>query len=210
MNKNLTLYLFLTIFFSCSQKEKVAKPSIIDSNIYAVFENGTQKQLTFNNSDSDPILLKDQDIIIFTRSESNVAFDYKKLMKVNVHDLSETVITDQKPFGDGLDGSHYIFNLNSPRLSLDKKYVLFTTEKYATGNLLVKVNINTGVWTELFTAETFEELSKEPYTGYFLVGQSVIEAHGRDIYYRLVNDSGQIIKKFSNEESMLQFRSKIK
>ncbi len=191
--------------------EKYAKTSIKGNNIYAVNENGTEKQLTFNGTDTDPILIKNEGVVIFVRNEGKGDAMRKKIMKVNLQDLSETTLTDQKPYEDGLEGSHDIFNVYSPILSLDGKSILFVTEKWATGNQLVKVDINTGKWVELFPAETFEQLDMEPYHGYFLAGQSAIESgKGRDIYYRLLNDSGRIIKKFSDEESMKQFRAGLK
>ncbi|MEK7523902.1 MAG: hypothetical protein AAB588_02610 [Patescibacteria group bacterium] len=210
MKNILTIIILTFLLTSCSNTDKPARTYLKDKNIYAINENGTEKQLTFNGTDSGPILIKDNGTVIFVRTESNGSTTRKKLMKVSIKDLVESVLTDQKPYIDWIEGSHDIFNIDSPTLSLDGKYVLFIVEKWATANELVKVDIKTGQWTELFTAESFEELGKEPYKGYFLAGQSDIEDRGRDIYFRLLNDSGRIIKKFGDEESMKEFRAVLK
>jgi hypothetical protein len=210
MKNILTFILLLNLVTSCSNGYEPAKSFLKGHNVYVVSETGAEKQLTFNGTDSDPILLKDEGIVIFVRAESNGPTTRKKLMHVNVHDLKEAMLTDQKPYEDGNNGSHDIFNIHSPTLSTDSKDILFITEKYVTGDQLVRVNIETGEWTELFTAQSFEQLDKDPYKGYFLVGQSDIEDRGRDIYYRLVTDKGEIIKKFRDEESMKEFKTGLK
>ncbi|MCX8471896.1 MAG: hypothetical protein ORN55_08960, partial [Chitinophagaceae bacterium] len=204
------LIIVAIILTSSSNAEMTAKTYLKENNIYIITKNGTEKQLTFNSTDSDPIFIEDQDIVIFVRSEGPEEALRKIIMKVNIKDLSESVLTDKKPFEDALTGTHDIYNIYSPTLSLDGKYILFVTEKYVTGSQLVKVEINTGKWIELFSAESFEQIDKAPYKGYFLAGQSVIEDHGRDIYFRLINSSGRIIKKFRDEESMKQFKAGIK
>ncbi|NOS90950.1 MAG: DUF4339 domain-containing protein [Cyclobacteriaceae bacterium] len=188
-------------------------------NVYALFPNGIKKQLTFNQTDSDPILLPDKEQIIFVRSEarrkvkelffSNDEINYKvkKVMLVNVNDSRESVLTDQKLYEDGQDGTHEILKIDNPVLSLDKNYLMFVTEKYATGSELVMVNLKTGVWTELFTAEWFEQIDKEPYKGYFFAAQSIVGDKGRGIYYRLVDTTGQVIKEFSDKENLDKFKS---
>lgn len=181
-----------------------------DKNVYVVFTDGTKKQLTFNQTDSDPILLPDNEQIVYVRNQNKNGYDTKKIMLVNINDLKESVLTDQKPYKDGLDGTSDILRVDNPVLSIDGEYLLFTTEKYATANQLVKVNLKTGIWTDLFSAETFEQIDKGPYKGYFLVEQSAIEDRGRDIYNRLINESGEISMKFSDRESMIEFRNKIK
>ncbi len=131
-------------------------------------------------------------------------------MKVNIEDGKENIISDQKPYEDGLEGTTNIINIYSPTLSLDGKSVLFITEKWATANELVKVDLESGKWTELFTAESFEQINKEPYKGFFLVSQSDIGEEGRDIFFRLVDDKGKIVKKFKDEQEMKEFRAGLK
>ncbi|MCE3229389.1 MAG: hypothetical protein K0S32_3940 [Bacteroidetes bacterium] len=181
-----------------------------NKNVYVAFEDGTEKQLTFNGTDNDPILVKDEGLVVFVRDDINPAVQRKQLMCVNIDDLSESVITQKKPFEDGLEGTTDILNIINPTLTPDGKEILFVTEKYATANELVQVNIKTGMWTDLFTAESFEQINSGQYKGFFFAAQSDIGENGRDIFYRLVNDSGTIIKKFSDEEAMNAFRKEMK
>jgi hypothetical protein len=208
--KNLLAFVTLILLWASCNTEKAAKVFERDKNIYVAFTNGKEKQLTFNQSDSEPILVDDKGIVIFVRSQGSYNYNQpKKIMKVNIKDLSESIITDQKPFKN--EWGKQIYQIKSLTLSLDKKAVMFTTEKYATGSALVKVNIESGEWSEMFSAETFEIIDKGEYKGYFLAAQSDVEdGMGRDIYCRLLNDSGRIIKKFSDEESMKSFKNSLK
>ncbi|MBX3164722.1 MAG: hypothetical protein KF900_09590 [Bacteroidetes bacterium] len=213
MKTNIMKYILtiisLTLIWSSCSKDKAAKTFERDKNIYIALTNGKEKQLTFNQSDSDPILVADKRYVVFVRSQgSRYNHQTKKIMKVNIDDLAESIITDQKPYKD--EWGKQMYQVQSLTLSLDKKFILFTTEKYATGSQMVKVNLDNGEWTEMFSAEVFEIIDKGKYKGYFLAGQSTIEDYGRDIYYRLLNDSGRIIKKFSDEESMRAFKNELK
>lgn len=208
--KQILTFITLTLLWTSCSSDKAAKAFERDKNIYLALTNGKEKQLTFNQTDSEPILVDDKGYVVFIRSQGSAYNNQtKKIMKVNIGDLAESVITDQKPYKD--EWGKEIFHVGSLTLSLDKKSVLFTTEKYATGSQMVSVNLDNGEWTEKFTAETFEIIDKGEYKGYFLAGQSDIEeGMGRDIYFRLLNDSGRIIKKFSDEESMRTFKNGLK
>lgn len=217
---------FTAIFVSCSSpnqkeitqetlplKEVINTPAKTfekNRNVYVAFVDGTEKQLTFNASDHDAILIKDEGLVVFVRDDNTPEAQRKKLMRVSISDLSESVITETTPFQDGLEGPNYILNIINPTLTLDEKEILFVTEKYATANELVQVNIKTGMWTDLFTAENFEQIDHGQYKGYFLAAQSDIGENGRDIFYRLVNDSGTILKKFSDEDAMKAFKKEMK
>lgn len=204
-----TIITLIVLLTSCSG-DKAAKTFERDKNIFVALTNGKEKQLTFNQSDSDPIFIADKNYVIFVRSQGSGYSQTKKVMRVNIDNLAESILTEQKPYKDS-DGEMKIYSVNHLTLSLDKKSILFVTEKYVTGNQLVKVNLENGNWTEMFSAENFEIIDKGEYKGYFLVGQSDIEeGRGRNVYYRLLNESGEIIKKFSDEESMRVFKNGLK
>lgn len=179
-------------------------------NIYVVFSDKSKKQLTYNKTDHNPILLKDKKQILFVRDENISGMKRRIIMLVNVNDLKETTLTNKKPYYDGLVGTNDILAVDNAELSLDSNYLLFTTEKYATANQLVKVNLKTGKWQEMFSAESFEQINTKTYYGCFFIEQSDLGEYGRDIYYRLVDSNGNIIKKFTNKESMNDFRNGIK
>lgn len=179
-------------------------------NIYALLSNDSTIQLTFNKSDSLPFIIPRKDYVVFVRTNKVSGYETKALMLVNIFNLKESIITDEKPYVDGQDISNSILEIRQPSLSLDGKSILFITEKYATGSQLVMVNISSGKWTELFTAEWYQEIKKKPYEGHFLVGQSIIGDNGRGIYYRLVDSTGQVVKKFDSKESMAAFEKTLK
>ena len=211
MKKIFILLLSTLILTSCSAQDKSPKVLEEDGNIYVVLTDGTKKQLTSDQIDSDPVLLPDNEQVIFVRNQFVNEHQIKIIMQIRIDDLNASLLTDQKPYEDGLYGTYDIMEIINPTVSLDGKHLFFVTEKYATGSQLVKVNIETGEWTELFTAESFEIIDKGSYKGNFLVGQSLIEdENGRDIYYRLLDESGKIIKKFSDEESMNVFKAELK
>jgi outer membrane protein assembly factor BamB len=196
-----------------ANSNNVVQPSKIierENNIFVIMTDGSTKQLTFNQSDIYPILLPNNTEVVYVRVQNMSGYKSKKIMIVDINDLKERVLTDQKPYLDGLDGTSEILTVDNPILSTDGNSILFVTEKYATGNQLVKVDLKTGKWTELFPAETFEQLTISPFKGHYLVGQSDIGENGRGTYYRLVDSKGNIVKKFNDERSMMNFKIGLK
>lgn len=192
-----------------------SKSFVKNKNIYGVQGNGKVTQLTFEESDSKPLLIKNKDKIVFLREEqvwywrSRKRHEYTryKVMVVDASTLEETVLADQKPFQDGQDGS---FELLSPRnlmISPDESKVLFVIEKYATGSEFVQVDIETGSFKELFSAEKVEIIKSGQYKDLLLIGVSEVGARGRDIYYKVSNWKGNYLMSFSDREEYMAFRS---
>lgn len=196
-----------------SQETNVIKAYIKDGDVFIIYTNGAEKQLTFTKTDSDPFLLKAENIIVFIRKTpmrmGMNKYTSCKIVKVDIKSLIETVITDQKSFKD-FEKSTNISRIKNPTLSSDQKFIFSVTEKYVTGDQLVKVELSTGAWTELFSAEEFQILTKEPYKNMFLIGRSEIDTQGRGIHYKLVDKDGKVLKEFGSEASMIQFRNSIK
>ncbi|MCO4807142.1 MAG: hypothetical protein KC456_11170 [Flavobacteriales bacterium] len=187
-------------------------------NIFVVTKDAISKQVTFSSRDSHPILDKKENKVFFIRAfrmtrERKVGlfrtetdnFNKYSFMSVELDKLTEETITDTKPF-QSQDPEGGIYIIDQPTLDPDGDHLYFITGKYATGNELVKVNLRTGEWRELFAADYFERILSVNYLGYFLVGQSTIEERGRDIYYRLIDPNGKIVKKFDSKSSMESFR----
>src|SRR5690554_5554629 len=214
MKKTLTLVftalLISLLFYNCKNESKnsddpkteteVKKFYVKDKNIHIVYENDKQKQITFNDSDEEPIFYNDKKQIIFIRNvpERGPYGEYqrKKLMMVSLDDLSERTITEKKPYKDGNDNSNEIFRIANPTISIDEESVYFVVEKAVTSDQLVKVNIETGKWDELFSANYFEYIQDGNYKGSFLIVKSEIRDKGRDEYFMIVNEQGDIIKEF--------------
>ncbi len=196
-----------------SKQDGIKSVHIKDGNIYLLLENKKQKQITFNGSDEKPILIAEKGIVIFVRNvqENNLNHIYtrKKLMSVSIDDMNELLITEKKLYKDGNDQSYEIFNIDNPTLSLDRKSIYFTTEKWVTANQLVKVHIEGGRWQELFSANNFTLIKKGSNRGNFLIAKSEIRDKGRAIYYSLVDENGKVKKEFLNQRMAEQFLTSV-
>lgn len=210
------LIIFSSIFiFSCNTTNSskveldVIKAIEKSNNIYVVFSDEFIKQLTYNESDTNPIHLKQKNQILFIRDrkETTGFRDYirKQIMTVDINTLKEKVITEKKPYRDGMDNSSEILTVGHPTLSVDSTSLFFTTEKWATSNQLVEVNIETGLWTELFAAGQYQLITKGVFKGNFLVSKSEIRDKGRMAYFYILNKNGEIVKEFANEDVMNKF-----
>ena len=190
-----------------SLKKKIKDVKITNGNIFIIYNNGTQKQITFNGNDENPIYLGKYILFIRNIKESGAQQNYsrKKIMLVSIDDFTEKLVTDKKPFKDGLDNSYEIFNILNPTLSLDKKYLYFCVERWVTESMIVKVNIETGKWSGLFSGNYFEYIRNGKYKGLFLIGRSEIRDKGREIYYMLVDEDGIMKKEFKDKKSADKF-----
>lgn len=176
-------------------------------NIYVTFEDGSDKQLSKLNTDSEPFLLTKQNAIVCVRKKEELPGGYSthKIMLINIGTGTEKVIADTKPFKDEVAGTTELITVETPKVSDDEQFLYFITEKYTNSSELVKININTGKWTELFLAENFELLNFDPYKGMFLAGQSDDLDRGPDIYYRVVVEDGRVVKDLNTYEEAKAF-----
>jgi hypothetical protein len=190
--------------------DRIINTYVSEGNIYAKYSTGKEKQITYSGLDFSPFILDLGSKIVFIRKvlrpQNYIAY---KICKVDVSTLIETVLSDKKPFEDGLNFSKEILSVENPTLSLDKQSIYFITDKWVTSGELVKVNLLTGKWTELFSAEHFEILSKDPYKNLFLVSKNEIRDRGRDTYYKLMDEKGKVLKEFSDKDSFNQFKKQI-
>lgn len=213
--KFLLLIYFSSIFafHSLGQEKTPAKTLTRLGNIFLIYSNGSQKQLTYNNTDTESFILPNSKDVIFIRQISkwtgNNEYQIHKIMKVDYSTLVEQVITERKPFLDGNDNTSEILNVVSPSLSPDNQFIYFITEKYVTGGILVKVNLSTGKWTEFFSAESYTLVESGQFKGCFFVGVSEVGPKGRDVYFKLAVQNGKILKEFESYEAMISFRNEI-
>jgi hypothetical protein len=176
-------------------------------NIFVVFEDGSEKQLSKGNIDSDPFYITKQNAIVCVRKKEELPGGYSthKIMLLNVRTGTEKVIADTKPFKDEITNSTEILNVETPKMSEDENFLFFIVEKYTNSSELVKIDLNTGKWNELFLAENYELLNFDPYKGMFLAGQSDDLDRGRDIYYRVVVEDGRVVKDLNTYEEAKAF-----
>lgn len=187
------------------------KPSglfIKEGNIYLVYSSGTTKQITFVQSDLSPTLCESK--VVFFREEqinSNKTYSRFKLMSLDIKTLKENIVTDQKPYSDGLDGSFEILNPRHLSISSDQLKAAFVVEKHATGSQVVSVDLRTGKWTELFSVEYFEVINFGEFKNNLLVGISEVGKRGRDVYYKVCNQYGDKLLEFNDYDEYMKFRS---
>lgn len=203
---------YLKIMSETNNAYLPAKSYSKDGNIFVVFSNGTIKQLTFEGTDREAFVLFDLNEVLFIRQEEhrygNSNYFKFKIMTINIETLRERIVADQKPFISGLDASYEILYAQNPFVSDDQKFLYLVVDKYVTGSQLVKIEISSSKWFELFSTESFELLEKGDYIGNFLVGRSEIRDRGRDIYFQLCREDGSVIKLFNDYEEYMDFRAK--
>jgi hypothetical protein len=183
-------------------------------NICVSFPDGTEKQLTFTQKDEQPTLMKTKNQVVFLRNEvllkGGTEYSRKKIMKVGINTYLEETITDQKPFKDGVNNTYEILRVYNPTLSTDENFLYFVTNHTATSSIVIKLDLQTGEWNELFSAENFELLKSGPFENYFLIARKETATKGGGLYYYLVDETGKKFKEFASEESVQQFKNSIK
>lgn len=199
--------------FQDKPENELLKAYIQNNNIHGVFKNRSERQLTFEDSDSNPLLVKAKSTIVYLRSEkkrssrSKREYSKFKLMAMDINSLEERILTDQKPSYDGNDRSFELLSPRSLTISLDQSKVLFLIEKYVTGSQLVQVDIVSGRYQELFSAERFEFIKSGEFKSLLLVGVSEARDRGRMLYYKVCDWEGNVIKEFKDYEEFMTFRS---
>ncbi|HMI65960.1 MAG TPA: hypothetical protein VK517_08000 [Cyclobacteriaceae bacterium] len=192
---------------------------IKEGNLYLRKEDEVLRQLTFTGKDDHPIIL-DNRKVLFIRYEECIGMSKdeamglrtyfrSRIMILDINSLIEDVVADRKPYQDGSAGTFELIQIINPTLSLDGAYLYFVTEKWTTANQLVKIRLDSKMWTELFTAESFELIRGGEYKNLFLVAFSEMRGKGRDIYYKLCDESGKTLKEFDSQETLLEFRKSI-
>jgi len=224
MKNIISLYIFL-IFLSLTGNAQVDIPDSLltapeikafvkEGDVFITFPDGKTKQLTFTKTNEKPFMLKSTNEVLFFRNErifkGDVEYSRKKIMKVDINTFLETTISEQKPFKDGKDNTYEILNVENPCLSLDENSLYFLTAHTATTNQLIRLDLSTGKWNQLFSAESFELLRSGQFTGYFLIGQYELGPRGKGIYYYMLDGTGKRFKEFDSKESMLQFKEATK
>ncbi|MEY4876941.1 MAG: hypothetical protein RL708_2090 [Bacteroidota bacterium] len=216
-NINLRFLAFCSIIFcfgfqniKTSKKHEAIRVEIKNKNVIVYYNNDSTKQLTFAGADQTPILLNNNTVIFVRETYGNIDLPkIKRLMKVSIDNLIEETITDKKPFKDGIMSTNFILNIDQPTLSPDNNFLYFLTEKYATSFELVKVDLKTGRWIDLFDANTYSLMKCGQFKGLILVGKGEIRDKGRKMYYYLLNEKNEKLKEFESFESYNLFKTSI-
>ncbi|MBL7112783.1 MAG: hypothetical protein ISS19_12680 [Bacteroidales bacterium] len=211
----LTIFIFLSSHAQDDEslveisRETFAK----EGNIFVRLEDGKERQLTFTLSDEKPNLIDSRDLVIFVRNEKVVQeqkeYYRKKIMTVGINDFLEKEISSQKPYKDGVNNTTEIIRVDNPSVSSDGNYLFFLANHTSTTSQLIKLEISSGKWILLFSAEEYELLNSGLFKDYFLIGRNEPGAAGQMIYYYLVDQTGKKVKEFNSKESMNQFKQLI-
>lgn len=211
----LTIFIFLSSHAQDDEslveisRETFAK----EGNIFVRLEDGKERQLTFTLSDEKTNLIDSRDLVIFVRNEKVVQeqkeYYRKKIMTVGINDFLEKEISSQKPYKDGVNNTTEIIRVDNPSVSSDGNYLFFLANHTSTTSQLIKLEISSGKWILLFSAEEYELLNSGLFKDYFLIGRNEPGAAGQMIYYYLVDQTGKKVKEFNSKESMNQFKQLI-
>jgi hypothetical protein len=193
------------------KSRKLSNVFIRENNLYANYQDGEVKQLTFLNADKLPVLVRKRSKVVFFRAmkpaDGQLDFNEFNIMSIDIKTLIEETITDQKPFPAGSSLKFEIIHPRNPILSEDQRSLLFIVEKYTTASELVQVDIKSGKWKALFSVEAFDIITSGKYKGKLLVGYSDIGSNGRQMFYKISEYNGSPVKKFDNEMEYRKFRS---
>ncbi len=189
---------------------RATKAFVENGNVHVQLSGGALHQLTFSQLDESPFLLNDGADVVFIRKEEAMGhraakFFRRLIILVHAEDLKERVVASQKPKKDGLEGTLNIVRIDYPYLSPDGQHLFFITEGWATASAFVKVNVETGAWMLVDSAERFEPLTQNAYAGHFLVAYSGIRASGRQAYYKVIDADGHQVKEFADKASAQKF-----
>ncbi len=179
-----------------------------NGDIFVYYNDDSYKQLTFNSSDQQAILVGNK--VVFIRTVKDFSNNWQKVMSVSIADFSEEVITDKKPYKDGNNGTASIFSINNMSLSLDGKFLYFSVEKWVSEDQIVRVNIETGVWKELFSGYLSKYIRQGLYKGCFLIARSEIRDQGRRGYLMIVDEDNNEKKVFDDLPSAEKFLNAVK
>jgi len=151
--------------------------------------------------------------VIFVRNEKVVQgqkeYSRKKIMTVGINDFIEKEISSQKPYKDGINNTSEILRVDNPSVSSDENFLFFLANHTSESSQLIKLDISTGGWKLLFSAEEYILLNSGPFRDYFLIGRKEMGSGGQGIYYYLVDETGKKVKEFNSRESMIQFKNSI-
>jgi hypothetical protein len=208
-----TLFIFISSHAQVDESDIGLKTYAKEGNIYIQSEDGKERQLTFTRNDEKPNLVVSLDQVIFVRKEKVVQeqkeYYRKKIMTVGINEFLEKEISSQKPYKDGVNNTTEIIRVDNPSVSSDGNYLFFLANHTSTTSQLIKLEISSGKWILLFSAEEYELLNSGPFEDYFLIGRNEMGAGGQGIYYYMVDQTGKKVKEFNSKESMIQFKNSI-
>lgn len=203
------LFRFLSKTYKWLFGIKAIKVYLKEDDLFALYKDGKELQLTSNGKASQFVYAKRKGIIYFFRHKEEKHYKIYQLFSYKTSKHREELILDQKPARDGQDNLFELLNPRHLTLSPNESKAYFTLEKYATGSILVEVDLKTKRLQELFSAEQFEFIQSGDFKGNLFVEVSAIKDKGRDIYYEIRDLKGEVLREFSDSDEYMKYRGSL-
>jgi hypothetical protein len=180
---------FLISLFACeagNNQVQETKLTAIEKggNIYIIYPDSTNKQLTFTNQDYEPNYLERYNSVLFTRyGESN-----KKVILVLESTLEELVILDS------------VGTLREMSLSGDKNWLMLIND-----NTLMSVHLTDQQVSNLGPVSSFVLVNDEPFKNHSIKINIEEKLNERNLALSLIDSIGTNKKEFQNTENLKSF-----
>ena len=170
---------------------------IKNNNVFVEHTNGKEKQLTYNGTDREPIIINANTVFFIRKQYDDDDNEGMVLMTVEADTQKEKIIK--------ILDSYSCFE--EPKISNDKKHIYYLDCVYATSYVLIKLNIYTGESQQLLDGYWYHEIASGNFKDFLLIYTSGFEENkkGRQFYYRLCNNKGETYKTFADETAMYNF-----
>ncbi len=202
----------LILTFSC--KDVTIVETFVDKgNIFITKSDGTIQQITFLGKDNTPLLSPNHEVIYFIRETGNLfknEYNYEMqqlaIMKVDLLSLRELKLTDKIHYKDWNQSSE-LFRVGNFSMSDDGKYIFFLTQKWVVTDVLVRLDTDTNLMTEISHGDGFEILKEGVFKNHLLITRGEIKENaGRQWSYWIIDINGNKIKEIGDENAVKIFK----
>ena len=203
---SISLLLFTLLLFGISKAQAVYVRAE-QGNLYVVYSDSIEKQLTFTRNDEMPALSPSGKTVVFVRKSGRADVQKIAFLKVNIETMVETVIAEitGTVIADPITGGQRLKNIYFPRFLGTNSYVYFLKDEYYNATELDRLNIDTGKLERLCSAGSFELITKGIYARSLFVSYWEIYRCTLIAQYKLIKAGGRIIKKFKSSEEAYAF-----
>lgn len=185
-----------------------------NGNIYAAFEDGSERELTGEGKDSFPVLNTKINKVLFVRETDQmveeVAFstNHTPIMSIDPFTLDEEVVLDEITFTYSNDRKKEMKLPGASHLELssDERYLFFLVPRWAVSRILIRYDLMNDDVQEVVPANSFTLLESGKYEGNVFVGGSpVIPPQGRKFYYWIYDQEGNEVKEIGDKDDLEKF-----
>jgi hypothetical protein len=188
----------IILFTSCSNKS-IKDVINRDDNIFLIYDDGLQKQITWVNMDYSPVLSHDQKIVAYLRKTrgsdietGSCCWENNQLWMYNVNNEETTLLVESTPYFD--DMKQALAGLKKLQFSPDNKYLYFMTAAWATSDAIHRVDLTTKKEQFISAGNTLMVIQNGRYKGYIVTSKHKYYNGGGsyDFYWLLTPDGDEI------------------